>query len=326
MSENQPIGSLANSDLHNHGEQRRRFACDRCRRQKSKCLEEDFNFGSCERCLKAKSTCTHSLRSRVGRPPQANKQEVRRETEAGGEGGTYSAASNVRKRERRRQISPPAAGTTVGYWPNPAETQHTQWAESADIYLGSERPTPFILANSRTITDDRSNSRDTRDSIWWPEMGNSQVHSPPTDTLGNLHMSRTAGPVDSLTGNLFHTGHLTAVTSAPSGALHSEGLGFFADTDFFDVGLSLQDFASASGSTPSGMAVQSTPSNHIFIPPAGDKAMDVSMDLQHAFSMTSVTNGFQCQRGGARATHPRFHMDPTGNAMHQLHDPSLSLF
>jgi hypothetical protein len=328
MAENRPIGSPANSDLHILGEQRRRFACDRCRKQKSKCLEEDVSFGSCERCLKAKSTCTHSPRSRVGRPPQASKQEVRRGTEAGGEGGAYSAASNARKRDRRHQISTPETGPTVEYWRNPAETQYRQWAESADIYLDSERPSPSALANFCTFTDGRSGNHDTHNSILWPEIGNLQVHNPPTDTVGNFHMSRTADIIDPLTGNLTHTEHLTAVTPASSGALRSAGLGYFADTDFFDVGPSRPDFADASGPTPPGTAAQFTPSNHIFVPTPGirDMEMDASMDLQRAFPGTGATNGFQGQRGEASATHPRFHMDPTENAMYQLHDPSLSLF
>ena len=101
-------------------EQPRRFACDRCRGQKLRCLRDDVNQDSCKRCCRAKVVCVSSSPLRMGRPARAAES-----TAAGRRSGG---------RKQEKQVSLPSAeeaaassSTVVG--------ENTSWTDPDALLL-----------------------------------------------------------------------------------------------------------------------------------------------------------------------------------------------
>ena len=58
----------------------KRFACDRCRGQKLRCVREDTNHETCIRCLRMNAVCITNSPLRMGRPRRAETERRRRST------------------------------------------------------------------------------------------------------------------------------------------------------------------------------------------------------------------------------------------------------
>lgn len=64
-----PSFSASTTERHTVEEQARKYACDRCRGQKLRCIPIEGSKTSCKRCLQAKVVCVSVPPSRMGRPP-----------------------------------------------------------------------------------------------------------------------------------------------------------------------------------------------------------------------------------------------------------------
>lgn len=70
----------------------KRFACDRCRGQKLRCVRENTNYETCIRCLRMNAICITNSPLRMGRPKRTETERRRRSTPVA-DGRTLSARS-----------------------------------------------------------------------------------------------------------------------------------------------------------------------------------------------------------------------------------------
>lgn len=265
MSDNRLSGSPANSRFQVLGEQSRRTACDRCWMQKSRCTHDDANSESCERCRRAMANCTHSPLSRIGRPPQADKQKLHGVVGSSGKGGNEDAISGARKGQCRRRTPTTSTGPAVVHSPHLADIQDEQWAESASTDASSEQRNPLTVSLPTNLpADDRSSNTNAIDYSSWAELGTWQLHNPGTGSSDNLHKSSTSDTLDSMMGAAFDEDQFMTWTSASSDTLDLEKPEFLGEINFFDVAPSLQDSPGTSSSMLPGTTVHSTPYTHIF--------------------------------------------------------------
>lgn len=144
LSSQQSHANLRGSNITE--EQPRKFACDRCRGQKLRCLRDDVNQDSCKRCCRAKVVCVSSSPLRMGRPARAAESTAARRRSGG--------------RRQEQQVSLPFAeeatassSTVVGE--NRSRTETDALLLSIDMEEAARNPKKRLRNGSNRIAQAR---------------------------------------------------------------------------------------------------------------------------------------------------------------------------
>ncbi|KAF2149692.1 hypothetical protein K461DRAFT_324137 [Myriangium duriaei CBS 260.36] len=125
--------------FHVLGNQSRRFACDRCRDQKLRCVYQDPQSNACERCQRTKSDCTYDVPSACGRAKKSDdvRQEVNGSNQSMCGSDTVTGASDN---------NTPAGVTPAYNWLTNLDTEDTSFFDFDDLSLPIPQPDPPNLS------------------------------------------------------------------------------------------------------------------------------------------------------------------------------------